>query len=207
MKSMVYFVLYIVVIVEMLIVIKERDELIEKEREIMQKMLNSIAELYTRPVNMQVEDSYSFNTQKQDSIVITLKTNGLFSDKEKAEVTYAIQNTDKTQKMPGWTSDVVIADGTTNIGDKSYIKPNKDGTASLVIKKFSVTRDQSYDFETYFTVEREVPDYLPEFLKVRLLEILKERGIELKEVKSEVAKFKINVNKGRAFDVEAPTGN
>ena len=45
-KNVVYFVLYIVILTELLIVITERDELEEVEHQIRDKMLTTLAKMY-----------------------------------------------------------------------------------------------------------------------------------------------------------------
>lgn len=185
-KNMVYFVLYVVLITELLIVITERDELEEKEHEVRDKMLATIAESYKKPVLLsipQAESDYNINNEEPHSIVMTPL--GLVSDEEKQNVSYTI-NVVGNSTPRNWPSG-----GLTNesVNDAFQIELNQDGSA---IFKAEFSSTGTYTFEAYFSVERELPQYLPDYL----LEELEHMIGTQKEAKSEAAQFQVKTTSG-----------
>ncbi len=188
-KNMVYFVLYIVLISELLMVIVERDDLLDQEEAIRDKMLATIAESYKKPVLLnipEVKSDYSIKNKNQEPKKIVMTPIGLVSDKEKANVHYLIVLDPKSKSVPkGWNKDG-ITDETKN--DKYFITKNPDGSA---VFNALLTKPGKYSFIAQFHVKRALPDYLPDFL---ISELKKMVGENLEAVSPKV-KFTINAKR------------
>ncbi len=188
-KNMVYFVLYIVLISELLMVIVERDDLLDQEEAIRDKMLATIAESYKKPVLLnipEVKSDYSIKSKNQEPKKVVMTPIGLVSDKEKANIHYSIVVDPKSKNVPpGWPK-TGITDETKN--DKYFIDKNSDGSA---VFNALLTRPGKYTFVAQFQVKRELPDYLPDFLQKELREMV---GDNLEAVSPKV-KFTINAKR------------
>ncbi len=188
-KNMVYFVLYIVLISELLMVIVERDDLLDQEEAIRDKMLATIAESYKKPVLLnipEINSDYSIKSGKQEPKKVVMTPIGLVSNKEKANVHYLITLDPKSKSTPvGWPK-TGITDETKN--DKYFIVKNQDGSA---IFNALLKRPGKYTFNAQFHVKRELPDYLPDFLIESLKEMV---GSNLEAVSPTVA-FTINAKR------------
>ena len=188
-KNMVYFVLYIVLISELLMVIVERDDLLDQEEAIRDKMLATIAESYKKPVLLnipEVKSDYSIKTKNQEPKKIVMTPIGLVSDKEKANIHYTVVIDPKSKSTPvGWPK-TGITDETKN--DKYFINKNSDGSA---VFNALLTRPGKYTFIAQFKVKRELPSYLPDFLQKELKELVAEN---LEAISPKVA-FTINAKR------------
>ena len=81
--------MYLVLIVELLIVITERDELDEKEHLIRDKMLNTLAESYKQPLVLTIPQRYSdFNLKSKEPLRVVLTAVGVASDGEKKNLEF-----------------------------------------------------------------------------------------------------------------------
>ena len=127
-KSMVYFVLYIVILVELLIVITERDELEHIEHEIRDKMITSLARSYSQPIVLQVpqrDSDYSLKNKEPHKIVMTPA--GLVSEEEKAKVLYFIDvNPDSKRSPSGWPEGGI---NSTQISNERFVIETQSGNA------------------------------------------------------------------------------
>lgn len=197
-KSMVYFVLYIVILVELLIVITERDELEHIEHEIRDKMITSLARSYSQPIVLQVpqrDSDYSLKNKEPHKIVMTPA--GLVSEEEKAKVRYYVDvNPTSNRKPSGWPEGGV---NSTQIINDRFVIETQNGNA-VFLGSFKNTG--KYDFIAYCEVERELPGYLT----AHLLEQLKEElhyheGDNL--ITSEKVDFLVNVSSGGGVKTKA----
>lgn len=185
-KSQVYFIMYIVLITELLVVILERDHLMEKEHEIKKKMVSSIADQYKRDVELSAPIPYSEWQIGTDSVQIPVNATGLVSDEEKKSAVYQIKS--DGNRGPGGGAFPALLTSDAPSGPYSIIK-DKNGNASLMIAKATGIGD--YEFTVTMKVKRQLPTYLPGFL---LEELKKASGFkDGAEVTTKPVKFKIKV--------------
>ncbi|KAB2909253.1 MAG: Ig domain-containing protein [Ignavibacteriales bacterium] len=197
-KSQVYFIMYIVLITELLIVILERDELMEKEEQIKNKMIASIASQYERDVELNAPIPISQWQVGKDSVSIPINAIGLISDEEKAGAVYTIKS--EGNRGPG--GEAFPASLTSNDKDGTYLLiKDESGNARLFIPKASAVGD--YEFTVTLTVKRQLPDYLPDFLKEELK--TKSNFKDGEEVTTKPVKFKIQVKAEPVQQQQAPT--
>lgn len=183
-KNMVYFVMYLVLIVELLIVITERDELEEKESLIRDRMLNTLVESYKQPLILSIPQRTSdYNLNSKEPIRVVLTPAGLVSDAEKKNLKFYINIEEKQKRAPQkWPqSGITLKDSTSNF------KVVKENGNAVFIADFN--RIGNYKFSAYCTVDREFPNYLPEYL----LDSLSARVGGFKTAESGLEKFEIKV--------------
>ncbi len=177
--------MYIVLITELLVVILERDHLMEKENQIKKKMIASIADQYKRDIELNVPIPYSEWQINTDSVKIPINATGLVSDEEKKAAVYKI--TAEGNNGPAGAFPASLTSAQTD-GAYSIVK-DANGNGVLLIKKASAIGE--YSFTATLTVKRQLPTYLPLFL---LEELKKESGFkEGNEVTTKPVKFKIKV--------------
>ncbi len=183
-KNMVYFVMYLVLIVELLIVITERDELEIKESLIRDKMLNTLVESYKQPLILSIPQRTSdYNLSSKEPIRVVLTPAGLVSDTEKKNLKFYISIEEKSRKVPiNWPKTGITLNDSTE-----QFKVFRENGNAVFIADFN--RSGNYKFSAYCTVDREFPSYLPNYL----LEILRERVGEFKTAISGIEKFEIKV--------------
>lgn len=184
-KSMVYFIMYIVLISELLIVILERDELHEQEMAVRDKMLTSIAESYkAKPILFIPAKKSDYNTESKEPLNVVLTPLGLVSDEEKNLVKFFVDVAPNSKAPAGWPSGGIKS----NNGNENFkIQKSKDGSGT-VVGKFN---EGEYEFVTHFEVERQLPGYLPP----HLLEALKQMVGEQQVAKSSVEKFSVSAKR------------
>jgi len=183
-KGMVYFVMYLVLIVELLIVITERDELEEKEILIRDKMLNTLVQSYKQPLILSIPQRTSdYDLASNDPIKIVLTPAGLVSDAEKKHLKFFINIDENSKSKPtGWPhGGITINDST------SHFKMHRENGNAVFWGDFDKSGD--YKFKAYCTVVRQFPDYLPGYL----LEELALRVGEFKTAISGFEKFEVKV--------------
>lgn len=193
-KNMVYFVLYVVLITELLIVITERDELEEKEHVVRDKMLNSLADSYKRPVLLAIPNrktDYDIGAKENGGAVVVMTPVGLVSDEEKKEVEFFIDVAPGGKQPADWPSGGLTSK--TNNGNYKLIKTD-DGNAQFIAK---LTTEGEFAFRAYCRVERKLPSYLPDFLLADLANRVGEQKISTspKEEFSIIAKRQGGVKK------------
>jgi hypothetical protein len=173
--KMIYFVLYIVLIVELLIVITERDELEEIEHEVRDKMLGSIAQSYKQDVLLSITPKNS-SVGVQDTATIALIPIGLVAEEEKANVEFFVSVQGNTP--PGWPAGGVL--NLDNGTDKFRLTKRDDGTGNLI---GHFTNVAEYKFVAYLEVDRQFPGYLPSYLldSLRLMVGEHQRAVSPKE--------------------------
>ena len=127
-KNVVYFIMYVVLITELLIVITERDELEEKEHAVRDKMLASIAKSYAQPVILflPVKEA-TYNVKSKDPSKTILTPLGLVSSGEKQSVVYHIDVAEESRRTPpNWPDGGITSDNGTDLYN---IQKNTDGSA------------------------------------------------------------------------------
>ncbi len=163
-KNMVYFVLYIILIAELLVVITERDDLQAVENEIRNKMLTTLAENYKRDIFLNIpekESEYSLGAKEEARVVLTPV--GLTSEKEKENLEFFIDIAEDSKNIPpNWPKGGISL----NTLNEDYNIEKLEGSG-VFISRFS--KIGSYKFIAYCQVERVFPDYLT----ANLLEELK----------------------------------
>jgi len=140
-----YFVLYLVVLVELLAVIIERDS---TELELQARLneyatiQDSIIALYSQPILLDVQEETDWLISGKDSAHVLISISNLHTREEKAGVKYYI-NPDEEGNYYN-----VIVDKETGNGD-FYFKTNTIGT---------------YNFDVYCKLRRQLPRYLPDII-------------------------------------------
>ena len=183
-KNMIYFVMYLVLIVELLIVITERDELEEKEILIRDKMLNTLVESYKQPLILSIPQRTSdYNIKSKNPIKVVLTPAGLVSDAEKRNLKFYINLEDKSKKQRiKWPEAGISLNDSTE-----KFKVIRENGNAVFIAEFN--RVGEYKFSAYCEVDREFPDYLPDYL----FDSLSVRVGEFKTAVSDTENFKISV--------------
>jgi len=184
-KSMIYFVMYLVLIVELLIVITERDELDEKEHLIRDKMLNTLAESYKQPLVLTIPQRTSdYNLKSKEPLKVVLTPVGVVSTSEKKNLEFFINIDKKSRYKPtGWPKGGL----TLNNSTKNFKLIRENGNAVFVA---NFKKEGRYKFTAYCQLEHEFPDYLPAYL----LDSLKARVGEFKVAKSNTEKFSVKAS-------------
>jgi hypothetical protein len=182
--KMLYFVLYIVLITELLIVITERDELEENEKAISAKMLGSIGEAYKRPMEFSVSPQtldITLGGGQSNGTIFTFTITGLVGDEEKKGLKYFITGSG----LPGEIS--TDNPGTPN--DKFYLTQDENGVGRFNAK---ITSAGEFKFKAYFKVTRSLPGYLKGTTFYEELErMLTEAKAQLGEVTSATNEFSV----------------
>ncbi|MCF8240054.1 MAG: hypothetical protein K9J16_01605 [Melioribacteraceae bacterium] len=185
---MVYFILYIVLITELLIVILERDELEEKEHAVKTEMIETIADAYKKGIILdipnRVTDYNIKSTAEPDTILMSVQ--GLVSDEEAHAVKYFILvSEDSKNSPPEWPEGgLTIENGTENY----YIEKDPGtGNAKLIV---TFRNQGEFTFKAHVELERQFPKYLdamPDWKE----ELIQEVG-EMKEARSNDEFFRID---------------
>lgn len=187
--KMLYFVLYVVLITELLIVITERDELEDVEKNIRTNMLGSIAAAYKAPITLSATPKFlDYNVAAEDGreATVVLSVVGLVSDEEKSGAVYHIDVASGSKAPENWPSGG-ISTGDNN--SKYKIDQSAEGSAKFLAK---ITNDGEYKFHAYCEAERKFPGYLA---NTPLLDSLKVMVGGLKTAKSNVESFTISAKR------------
>lgn len=168
-----YFVLYLVVLVELLAVIIERDEseleLKARLREY-ETIQDSVISSYSQPILLTVQEVTNWLIMGRDSLHIVISVSNLQTPEEKAGVRYFFID-DKTNSIRSLDF-LIITDKKTGNGH-FYFKPKNAGT---------------FNFNVFCLVRRKLPKYLP---AVILEGIIAKIGMEFTAI-SDTVGFKIN---------------
>lgn len=180
-----YFVLYLVVLVELLAVVIERDnsELeLKKRLKEYETIQDSIIASYNEPIRLTVQGATDWLiTNPKDSLHILISVSNLQTPEEKASVKYFFIKNAEHENNP--TEFSVMTDKKTGNGH-FYFKSNKAGT---------------FDFNVFCLVRRKFPRYLPEII---LEGITSKIGDEFNAF-SDTANFKVKA-KIQAKDYDRP---
>lgn len=186
-KNMVYFVLYVVLLTELLVVITERDELHEKEIEVKKKMLSSIADSYNQKFMLYIPQKQSeISPKSEEPATITMNTTGLVSREEKENIEFFVEWDPSSKNKPkDWP-----VDGLTNFSPEQefYEVVVKDGNGTFYLDPAIGVGE--YKFSVYARAERVFPQYLPHFLLEEL-----EHMVDMKVVESDKEFFQITVKR------------
>ena len=168
-----YFVLYLVVLVELLAVIIERDnselELKARLKEF-ETIQDSVISSYSKPVLLSVQEVTNWLIIGRDSLHILISVSNLQTPEEKAGVRYFFID-DKTNSIRSLDLSIITDKKTGN--GHFYFKPKNAGT---------------FDFNVFCLVRRKLPKYLPAII---LEGIIREIGSEFTVV-SDTVGFKVN---------------
>ena len=140
-----YFVLYLVVLVELLAVIIERDS---TELELQARLneyatiQDSVISLYSLPILLDVQEETEWLISTKDSVHIIVSVTNLHTPEEKTGVQYYVISDNKNIYYN------VVPDKKTGNGN-FYFKTTKNGT---------------YTFGIYCKLRRQLPRYLPEII-------------------------------------------
>ena len=175
-----YFVLYLVVLVELLAIIVERDnnelELKARLKEY-ETIQDSVISLYRQPVQVYIQRETDWSIVKNDSLHIIISVSGLQTPEEKASVKYFIKPLLRTGKF----TFSVFTETKTGYGN-FYFKTNDAG---------------AYDFKVYCLIRRKLPKYLPAIVINGIYEKI---GRDFTTY-SDTVSFRINTNnQSRYFD-------
>ena len=140
-----YFVLYLVVLVELLAVIIERDS---TELELQARLneyatiQDSIISLYSQPILLDVQEEIDWLISSKDSAHVLISVSNLHTLEEKARAQYFISPNEEGNYYN------VIVDKKTGNGN-FYFKTNKNGI---------------YNFDVFCKLRRQLPRYLPDII-------------------------------------------
>ncbi|MGD8307602.1 MAG: hypothetical protein PVF17_13175 [Ignavibacteria bacterium] len=142
-----YFVLYLVVLVELLLVVIERDstetELKERLAEYV-TIQDSVISLYTQPIILEIKRNNEWTISNNDSLHLVVTVSNLQTPEEKASVEYYINAPEENNR----NYHRVVTDKKTGFGN-FYFKTNRYGT---------------YSFDVYCKLKRQLPRYLPQVI-------------------------------------------
>lgn len=164
MKFSLYFLFYVAMILELLIFILERDEAADQHLADVRQMLalsENLAREFQKPLGISVPENstatvYGASLQRVlgrqgDSTHIVLAPLGLWSDEERQEVTFAIEDSAGRQ---------VASDGGTGPFRLSVNRATGDATFSTVL-----AREGTYRFTARASVRRNIPAYYPDLVR------------------------------------------
>ncbi len=184
-SKMLYFVLYVLLLSELMVVITERDELEEQEHAVRDKMLASIAESYKKPIQLTANPKlldYNVGSKENPSAEVSFSVFGLVSDEEKDGLVFYI-NASGNKAPQGWPSGGI---NSADAGDGPYKVINNQGAGIFTA---GITNEGEFKFTIYCEVKRELPGYLKEL--PHLYEALKEMIGSMETAKSDAELFTI----------------
>jgi len=187
-KNLVYFILYLVLLTELLVVITERDEYEEAQKEVRTKMLSSMAHSYKSPLLLaipQTKTDFNLGDPKSTEVVVVLTPIGLVSDEEKKSVEFYVTMAPGSPKPAGWPDGGLTVESNNSA---FQIIRGDDGNGKFVGK---IETAGEFQFKAYCKVERQLPSYLPNFL----LQSLKEMVGDQKTAKSPTESFSISAKR------------
>lgn len=189
----VYFVLYIVLVVELLAVITERNILQEMEEELKGKMISTISEIYKKDIELTVPEKYSeytLGTKNNNKILMSVLN--LFSEDEKKNVEVNLDIKDNSKVPYKWPK------GGISLGyeDKNYKLYKDNGN---IVFENNIKISGKFNFIATCNVERVLPTYLPEEL---LNELKIKIGDKSLTQKSKPEFFSVNVKVPNRYKAE-----
>ncbi len=164
MKLSLYFIFYVVMILELLIFIMERDEATDKHNADVVEMLtlsDDLAREFQKPLDISVPENstatiYGASLQRAlhrtgDSVHVTLSPLGLWSEAERRSVSITIHDS---------TGALVAGE---KAGGPFRLSVNKATGDAVLSALFA--REGTYKFTARCSVRRSVPDYYPSLVK------------------------------------------
>jgi len=168
-----YFVLYLVVLVELLAVIIERDnselELKARLKEF-ETIQDSVISFYSLPISLNVQEVTNWLITGRDSLHIVITVSNLQTSEEKAGVRYFFVDDESNSYR---SMDISIITDKKSGNGHFYFKPRSAGT---------------FNFNVFCLVRRKLPKYLP---AVMLQGIANKIGREF-TARSDTVGFKVN---------------
>ncbi len=160
---MIYFVLYIVLITELLVVITERDDLHEEEQQIMNGLAGHVRQ--TLDQSLRIDIPMEAISQAVDPATgksrfdITLIPKGLVSEVEQKNIQYFVSIPDGP-KPRGWEENFSL-NSIDQYSEEAKFKLHKqsDGFGKLEVL-LDRNDPRSINFQAYFTVNRNLPSYI-----------------------------------------------
>ena len=175
-----YFVLYLVVLVELLLVIVERDDTESQLKERLAEyatIQDSVIALYSRPILLDVEKETEWEISGRDSLHLIVSVSNLQTPEEKTDVQYFVHTGDEEND----SYHKLVTDKKTGNGN-FYFRTNKNGT---------------YNFNVHCQLRRQLPRYLPQVI---LDGIFAKVGTDFK-ASSDTVNFKIKAkHRQQTFD-------
>lgn len=166
-----YFVLYLIVLVELLAVIIERDTSEHSTKTQLKQyeaIQDSLIKMFNQPILISVQDHTDWTITSNDSLGILISVSELQTPKEKERVKFHLKLKDTPSP---WTGEHIIPD-----------KRTGNGTFYFAEKKAG-----NYTYNIYCTVRRDIPKYLPNII---YKEIVKRLGENFEAV-SDTVQFSI----------------
>lgn len=198
-KNLIYFVLYLLVLAELLLVINERDELLAKEKEIQQKLINEFVELYlTEPQIYLPQKKFEDNVikgKRESATSIPFTVKGITEDERygtKYFVKVAPNENDRLNFPSSWpeANDSVLQSDNF-VEDMFYV----DDSSKIMMNFMAHLPQGKYGFDIYCSVNRDVPSFLNEDLRAKLREKIQERGGTLGQKFSLPQRIYVNINR------------
>jgi hypothetical protein len=191
----VYFILYIVAILQLLIFIVDRDDAEVKYKQIINSIINTFVMQFEDKVQLvgpieAVQATVFFTStpkgedRNSDPVRVTITPKNLYSGMEKRNIQYRAEcETDPTIKC------TIATD------------PNATGNGIFTVR-FLNEPERIYTFRIWCKYKRYIPEYLPEEVKKRIGKIIKGKGINIEEeTESEAIKIHIIVRHSRLICV------
>lgn len=151
-KNMVYFILYVVLITELLIVITERDELDETQESVRKEMLKTI---YKEDVTLKVANSIDYEIKKDNKFNVIITVSGLVSEKEKGSIVYKIKVSPNSRIKPiGFPEELNTI---SPVNEIFILEKDSTGNASF---QGAFDREGDYIFTVIAEVKRSAPAYM-----------------------------------------------
>jgi hypothetical protein len=163
-KANVYFIMYLVLLAELITIITERDILTKHEVKVKKKLINSIGNSYKNPVFVNAQQGVTWVIGSETPATVVINNVGLVSDEEKKNVKYTVEADGSAPA--NWQ-------GTLKNGDKKgdyelYFNPST-GDAEFR-GKFS--SEGKFKFKVTLEVDRVLPEYLIGKTKTELEKII-----------------------------------
>ncbi len=169
-KANVYFVMYLVLLSELITIITERDILTKHEIKVKKKLIESIGNSYKNPVFVNAQQGVTWVIGSETPADVIINNVGLVSDQEKKNVKYTV---DVDGNAPaGWQGPLTNNEKKGNF--ELVFIPQK-GDAEF---KGNFTSEGKYKFMVTMEVERVLPDYLIGKTKTELEKIVADKKFQ-----------------------------
>lgn len=185
-KNIVYFVLYIIILSEVLIVIVERDEYEEQIKTMVKEMLEGYKQEFK--IELPTGDKYTIDTRQPNDLPILITPTGINSKSDSLVYVVRQKSGSRFVKVD---KDSLVAGIDVNSAEPIYIMLDENKQAKLMVKPTYFSPGQ-YNLQVIAYLKRVLPPTIKgDFLK-EVNKILNADKIVASEVKS----FEINVKSG-----------